>query len=62
MTGIYTATTAKVAVISVILGLTVWTDGHTLWCTQAEQRRTWPAADTPAAAAAIAVLARPADP
>jgi hypothetical protein len=58
ITGIYTATTAKFAVISVTAGLTVWTDGHQLWCTCQGQRHTWPAADPAAAAAAIAALAR----
>ncbi len=59
ITGIYTATTEKFAVISVTAGLTVWTDGHQLWCNYQGQRRTWPAADPAAAAAGIAALARP---
>jgi hypothetical protein len=59
ITGIYTATTAKFAVISVTAGLTVWTNGHQLWCTRQGQHRTWPAADLAAAAAGIAALARP---
>lgn len=59
ITGIYTATTITFAVISVTTGLTVWTDGRQLWSTHAGQRHTWPATDLPAAAAAIAVLARP---
>lgn len=59
LTGIYTAATAKVAVISVTAGLTVWTNGHQLWCTQHGQRHTWPAADLAAATARIAALARP---
>ena len=57
--GIYTAATAKFAVISVTASLTVWTNGHQLWCTQHGQRHTWPAADLAAAAARIAALARP---
>lgn len=57
ITGIYTAATAKFAVISVATGLTVWTDGRLLWCMQAGQRLTWPAADMQAAAAGIAALA-----
>ena len=60
ITGIYTASTAKFAVISVTTGLTVWTNGRLLWCARAGQRRTWPAADIQAAAADIAALARPA--
>jgi hypothetical protein len=60
ITGIYTAATIKFAVISVTAGLTVWTNGPQLWCTLHGQRRTWPAADMQAAAAAIATLARPA--
>ena len=59
ITGIYTATTYKFAVISVTVGLTVWTDGQRLWCTQAGQRHTWPAAEMQAAAVGIAALARP---
>jgi hypothetical protein len=62
ITGIYTATTNKFALISVTTGLTVWTDGRLLWCTYAGQRHTWPAADIQAAAAGIAALTRPADP
>jgi hypothetical protein len=62
ITGIYTAATAKFAVISVTTGLTVWTDARLLWYTQAGQRRTWPAADIQAAAAGIAGLARPTNP
>jgi hypothetical protein len=58
MTGIYTATTATFAVISVTTGLTVWTDGRLLWCTRAGQRYTWPAADLSAAASALVGLAR----
>jgi hypothetical protein len=60
ITGIYTATTINVGVISVTTGLTVWTSGGQLWCTHHGQRHTWPAADLPAAAAGIAALARPA--
>ena len=59
ITGIYTATTVKFAVISVTAGLTVWTDGRQLWCTCQGQRHTWPAADLAAAAAGVAALARP---
>ncbi len=57
ITGIYTATTDKFAVISVTTGLTVWTNGQQLWCTCHGQRHTWPAADMDAAAAGIAGLA-----
>ncbi len=59
ITGIYTATTAKRAVISVTADLTVWTDGHQLWCTHQGQRHSWPAAHPAAAVAGIAALARP---
>ncbi len=59
ITGIYTATTYKFAVISVTTGLTVWTDSRQLWCTCRGRRHTWPAACMPAAAAGIAALARP---
>lgn len=60
ITGIYTAATVKFAVISVTADLTLWTDGHLLWCTYHGQRHTWPAADVQAAASDIAALARPA--
>ena len=50
ITGIITAATQKTAVISVTADLTIWTDGTWLWCTTGGQRRTWPAADTEAAA------------
>ena len=59
ITGIYTAAADKVAVISVTADLTVWTNGHLLWCTVHGQRYTWPAADISAAAADIAALTRP---
>jgi hypothetical protein len=62
LTGVYTASTLKFAVISVTAEITVWTDGRQLWCTQAGQRRTWPANGLAAAAAQIAALARPAAP
>jgi len=59
ITGIITAATQEFAVISVTADLTVWTDGTWLWYTVGGQRRTWPAADTDAAAIGIAALARP---
>jgi hypothetical protein len=59
ITGVYTAATIKFAVISVTTGLTVWTDGRQLWCTQAGQRHTWPASGIAAAATKIAALAPP---
>ena len=59
LTGIYTATAEKIAVISVTADLTVWTNGRLLWCTRHGQRHTWPAGDIAAAAAGIAALARP---
>jgi hypothetical protein len=60
MTGIYAATTAKFAVISVTADLTVWTNGHQFWCTHHGQRLTWAAADIETAATRIATLTRPA--
>ena len=60
VTGIYTATAARVAVVSVTAAVTVWTNGHHFWCTCAGQHYTWPAAEIEAAAAALADLARPA--
>ena len=59
LTGIITAAAQKTAVISVTADLTVWTDGSQLWCTAGGQRRTWPVADTEAAAIHVAALARP---
>jgi|GEM_PF-4007392 len=61
ITGIYTATTEKFALISVAADLTAWTNGHQIWCTQAGQRLTWAAADIEAAATRLAALARPAE-
>ena len=58
LTGIYTAAAEKFAVISVTAGLTIWTNGHLLWCTRHGQRHTWPAADIAAAATGIAALTR----
>jgi hypothetical protein len=56
ITGIYTAAAAKIAVISVTADLTIWTNGALFWCTFRGQRHTWPADDTPAAAADLAAL------
>jgi len=58
LTGVITAAAQKFAVISVTADLTIWTDGTWLWCTAGGQRRTWPAADTEAAATQIAALTR----
>jgi len=58
ITGIYTATTYKFAVISVTADLTVWTNGQQLWSTCHGQRHTWSAVDMDAAAAGIAALTR----
>ena len=60
ITGIYTATAEKFAIISVTAALTVWTNGHRIWCTHEGQRHTWAAADIEPAAARLAALARPA--
>ena len=60
ITSIYTAAAAKLAVISVTADLTVWTDGHQVWCTHHGQRLTWPAADIETAATRIAALTCPA--
>ena len=59
ITGIITAAAQKFAVISITADLTAWTDGSQFWCTVRGQRRTWPAADTEAAAADIAALTHP---
>ena len=56
ITGIYTATAAKLAVISVTADLTVWTNGHQFWCTHHGQRLTWPTADLEKAATRLAAL------
>jgi hypothetical protein len=58
ITGIYTATAARVALVSVTATVTAWTNGHQIWCTSAGQHHTWPAADIDTAAAALALLAR----
>lgn len=62
ITGVYTASTIKFAVISVTAGLTVWTDGHLLWCVVDGQGHTWPAANLEADCPGIAALAHPASP
>jgi hypothetical protein len=62
LTRVYVAACSVIAVISVSYGLTAWTNGRLLWFTRAGQRETWPAADTEAAAARLAALARPAAP
>ena len=60
ITGIYTASAEKFAVISVTAALTVWTNGGQIWCTHHGQRHTWAATDIEAAATRLAALARPA--
>jgi hypothetical protein len=60
ITGVYTATAARVGLVSVTAAVTAWTNGHRIWCTCAGQHYTWPATDIEAAAAALADLARPA--
>jgi hypothetical protein len=62
LTRVYVAACSVIAVISVAAGLTAWTNGRLLWVTLGGQRETWPAADTEAAAARLAALARPAGP
>ena len=57
ITGIYTATAAQVALVSVTAAVTAWTNGHQIWCTHAGQHYTWPAAGIEAAASALAALA-----
>jgi hypothetical protein len=57
VTGMYTATAERFAFISVTATLTVWTDGDQIWCTQAGQRLSWPAAGIEEAAAGLAALA-----
>jgi hypothetical protein len=59
LTGIYTATAARFALVSVTAAVTAWTNGHQIWCTCAGQRYAWPATDIQAAATALAALARP---
>ena len=60
ITGVYSASTTRFAVISVTADLTVWTNGHQFWCTQHGQRHTWSAADTEIIVARLAALAGPA--
>jgi len=62
ITGIYTATAARVGLISVTAAVTAWTNGNQIWCTHTGQHYSWAAADTEAAASALAALARPALP
>ncbi len=58
LTRVYVAACSVIAVISVTAGLTAWTNGRQLWVTSGGQRETWAAADTEAAAARLAALAR----
>lgn len=60
ITGIYTATAARIGLVSVTAAVTAWTNGHQIWCTHGDQHYTWPAAGIDAAASALAALARPA--
>jgi hypothetical protein len=60
LTGIYTATAARFALVSVTAEVTAWTNGARIWCTRAGQQHTWPAAGIETAATALAALARPA--
>jgi hypothetical protein len=53
ITGIYTATCDRYALISVAAGLTVWTNGQVLWWDHRRQPGIWPAA------ARLAALAWP---
>ena len=57
LTRIYSTACHLFAVISVGVGLTVWTNGGQLWWTRDGQPRTWPAADPEGAAAHLATLA-----
>ena len=59
ITGIYTATAARFALISVTAAVTAWTNGQQIWCTHAGQHYRWPVTDPDAAASALAALARP---
>jgi len=58
LTRIYVAACSVIAVISISAALTAWTNGPITWITRDGQRETWPAADTQAAAARLAALAR----
>jgi hypothetical protein len=55
ITGIYTATAAQVAVVSVTAGVTVWTNGHQIWCNCSGHHYIWVAVDIDTAAAAESV-------
>jgi hypothetical protein len=59
ITGVYTATDARVGLVSVTAMLTAWTNGHLIWCTCAGQRYSWLAVDIETAATALAALVRP---
>ena len=55
---VYTANCRLLAVISVIDGLTVWTNGRVLWWHHAGRATAWPAADPRGAAARLAQAAQ----
>ena len=59
VTGIYTATAARVGLVSVSAAVTAWTNGLQIWCTCAGRHYSWPAGDIEGAAAALAGLAYP---
>jgi len=60
ITGIYTATAARIALVSVTTAVTAWTDGRQIWCNCGGRHYAWPAAGIDTAASALAALARPA--
>ncbi len=58
LTGIYTATAARVGLVSVTAAVTAWTNGHQIWCTHVGQHYRWDASDIEGAASVLAALAR----
>ena len=59
VTGVYTATAARVGLVSVTAAVTAWTNGYQIWCDCAGQHYAWHAADIESAATALAELAYP---
>jgi hypothetical protein len=60
VTRVYGRASASIGVLSVSLGVTVWSDGQRLCWRVLGQHVTWPASDPQGAAAQLARLGRPA--
>jgi hypothetical protein len=57
ITRLYGNACTKLGVLSIVHGLTVWTDGQRLWWDRDGNQTVWPAADPDGAARILAALA-----